>query len=171
MDIIHDIVIPCICSFVACAAFGVQFNIRFKHLIAASVGSLVSQLIYTLLSMNEFGEIQTCFISAAAVALFSEVMAKINKAPVNMYLIVGIIPLVPGGLTYYAMLALVMGDNDTFLDRAIDAFGAAGAIAMGIFFVSSAVRLYKDFRRHYRRNLKKAYKKLSAKDGRSVKKF
>ena len=171
MDIIHDMVIPCACSFVACAAFGVQFNIRFRHLIAASVGSLVSQLIYTLLSINEFEEIQCCFISAAAVALFSELMAKFNKAPVNMYLIVGIIPLVPGGLTYYAMLALVMGDNETFLDRAVDAFAAAGAIAMGIFAVSSAVRLFKDFRRHYRQRLKKAYKSLSSKDDRSVKKF
>lgn len=170
MDIIHDMVIPCVCSFVACAAFGVQFNIRFRHLIAASVGSLVSQLIYTLLIRSEFGEIQCCFISAAAVALFSELMAKINKVPVNMYLIVGIIPLVPGGLTYYAMLALVMGDNETFLDRAVDAFAAAGAIAMGIFAVSSAVRLLKDFKEHSRRQLKKAYKNLSEK-GKSVKKF
>ena len=129
MDIIHDMVIPCLCSFIACAALGVQFNIRFRHLIAASVGSLVSQFIFILLEQNSFRDVVCCFVSAAAVALFSEIMAKVNKAPVNMYLIIGIIPLVPGGLAYYSMLALVMGDKDTFLDRAVDAFAEAGAIA------------------------------------------
>lgn len=171
MNISHDIVIPCLCSFIACAALGVQFNIRFKHLIAASVGSLVSQLIFLLLEQNGFRDVPCCFIAAATVAFFSEIMAKVNKAPVNMYLIVGIIPLVPGGLAYYSMLALVMGDKDTFLDRSVDAFAEAGAIAMGIFAVSSAVKIYKDVRRHSRKSLDKAYKRLSSGGGRSVKKF
>lgn len=170
MDITKEIILPCLFSFIGCAAFGVQYNIRFRHLIAASVGSIVSQLIYTLLSMNEFGEIQCCFVSAAAVALFSEIMAKLNKAPVNMYLIVGIIPLVPGGLAYYAMLALVTGDNATFLERAVDAFGIAGSVAMGIFAASSAVRLFKDFRRQAKKKADKAYRTLSKND-KSVKKF
>ena len=171
MDIIHDMVIPCLCSFIACAALGVQFNIRFRHLIAASVGSLVSQFIFILLEQNSFRDVVCCFVSAAAVALFSEIMAKVNKAPVNMYLIIGIIPLVPGGIAYYSMLALVMGDKDTFLDRAVDAFAEAGAIAMGIFAVSSAVKIYKDIKRHYRKSLNKACKHLASGDGKSVKKF
>lgn len=157
MEILREIAVPCICSFIACCAFGIQFNIRFNHLIAASVGSLVSQLIYSLLEINSFDAIPCYFISAAAVAAYSEIMARCCKAPVNMYLIVGIIPLVPGGLTYYTMLALVMGDNDTFLDRGVDAFAAAGSIAMGIFAVSSAVRLAVDFyRQHQNTKMKKA---------------
>lgn len=149
MEYFKEIALPCLYTFIACCAFGIQFNIRFGHLIAASVGSIVSQLVYSLLQMSEFNEIACCFIAAAAVAAYSEVMARCFKAPVNMYLIVGIIPLVPGGLIYYTMLALVMGDNETFLDRAVDAFSAAGSIAMGIFAVSSAVRLAVDFYRHY----------------------
>lgn len=148
MDFTSEIAVPCLCSFIACAAFGVQFGIRFRHLIAASIGSLVSELIFTLLSLNGISEMKCCFVAAAAVTAYSEAMARFCKAPVNMYLIVGIIPLVPGGLSYYAMLALVMGDNDTFMNRSVDAFAAAGAIAMGIFAVSSAVRLAKDLGAH-----------------------
>lgn len=171
MDLAHNIVIPCLCSFIACCAFGVQFNIRLNHLIAAAVGSLVSQLIYSLLSTNGFSDIKCCFIAAAAVAAYSEIMARCFKAPVNMYLIVGIIPLVPGGLIYYTMLALVMGDNETFLDRAVDAFGAACAIAMGIFAVSSAVRLGIDFYRQYREKVSKAVGNLGSKKDKGVKKI
>lgn len=154
MEITRELVIPCLCSFIACCAFGVQFNIRIHHLIAAAVGSTVSQVIYMLLSNrelfdnHELSAVKCYFIAAAAVSVYSEIMARCLKAPVNMYLIVGIIPLVPGGLTYYTMLALVMGDGDTFIDRATDALSAAFAIAMGIFAVSSAIRIgtaiYKD---------------------------
>ena len=129
--------------------------------------NLVLTSISTLFVNNRH---QLLHVSAAAVALFSEIMAKLNKAPVNMYLIVGIIPLVPGGLAYYAMLALVTGDNATFLERAVDAFGIAGSVAMGIFAVSSAVRLFKDFRRQAKIKADKAYRTLSKND-KSVKKF
>ncbi len=165
MDITRNIVIPSICSFVACCAFGIQFNIRFKHLIAASVGSLVSQLISSLMGMQGFDEIKCCFVAAAAVAVYSEAMARFFKAPVNMYLIVGIIPLVPGGLMFYTMLALVMGDNQTFLERAAEALGTAGAIAMGVFAASAVIRLIIDIYRgassHYKnKNMKKEYKEI-----------
>ena len=80
------------------------------------------------------------------------------KAPVNMYLIVGIIPLVPGGLMYYTMLALVTGDNETFLDRAADAFGEAAAIAMGIFAISSLVRIASNVYKYLEKKYGSAYK-------------
>lgn len=141
MEITKEMLIPCLCSFIACCAFGVQFNIRIHHLIAAAVGSTVSQVIYSLLELHEFSAVKCCFIAAAAVSVYSEIMARSLKAPVNMYLIVGIIPLVPGGLTYYTMLSLVTGDGDTFVERATDAVSVAFAIAMGIFAVSSAIRI------------------------------
>ncbi len=161
-DILQDIIIPCLCSFIGCIAIGVQFNIRLRHLIAASIGSIASQLIFSVMSINGVSAIRCCFAAAAAVALYSEIMARFCKAPVNMYLIVGIIPLVPGGLLYYTMLALITGDNDTFFSRAAEAFGEAGAIAMGIFAVSSAVKIASDFYKY----LKKKYgPMLKGKDG------
>ncbi len=165
MDFVKDMLSPCLCSLIACCAFGVQFNIRPLHLIAAASGSLVSQIIYILLQNDGMSEIKCCFIAAASVAAYSETMARFCKAPVNMYLIIGIIPLVPGGLIYYTMIALVMGDNETFLNRAVDAFSTAGAIAMGIFAVSSAVRIGAELLKHMKIYYKRAMKNLSSKKG------
>lgn len=150
MEFLREIAVPCICSFIACCAFGVQFNIRFRHLTAAAVGSAVSQIIYYLLEAGDMSAVKCCFIASAAVSVYSEIMARCLKAPVNMYLIVGIIPLVPGGLTYYTMLALVTGDSDTFVSRGADAVSVAFAIAMGIFAVSSAIRIIDEIIRNRR---------------------
>ena len=166
-----EILVKCICSFIACFALGIQFNIRFRHLIAAAIGSLVSQLVFTAAAAYDVSELKCCFIAAASVALYSEILARICKAPVNMYLIVGIVPLVPGGLIYYTMLALVMGDNATFIDRAVDAFGTAGAIAMGIFIVSSLFRIAVDFYRRHRNAYSTAIKNLGSKNDKGVKKI
>lgn len=113
-------------------------------MIAAAVGALLSQIMVSALEYGEINSMLACFIAASAAAVYSEIMARRFKAPVNMYLIIGIIPLVPGGTTYYAMISLISGDGVVALDRALEAFGSAGAIAMGIFAVSSAVRLTTD---------------------------
>ncbi len=142
MELIREMAVPCICSFVACLAFGVQFNIRMKHLAAAAAGSAISQIVFYLLEGAGAGAVRCSFIAAAAVSVYSEIMARRLKAPVNMYLVVGIIPLVPGGLTYYTMLAIVTGDTNSIVSRGADAASIAFAIAMGIFAVSSLTRIF-----------------------------
>lgn len=154
MDIFKMFVLPCLCSFAACYALGVQFNIRSHNLPAAAAGALLSQLVFSLLEAGGLTGGMCCFIAAAAVTVYSEIMARIFKSPVNMYLVIGIIPLVPGGLTYYACLSLVSGEREQFLTRASLAFAEAGSIAMGIFAVSSAVKVGTDFYRQHLENKK-----------------
>ncbi|MCM1578637.1 MAG: threonine/serine exporter family protein [Ruminococcus sp.] len=141
MDIFNTFILPCLCSFAACAAFGVQFNIRDKNLLGAAAGAVISQLAFSLTEAAGLTGGMCCFIAAAAVSVYSEILARLRKVPVNMFQVIGIIPLVPGGLTYYACLSLVGGEREAFLDRATLAFAEAGSIAMGIFAVSSVFKI------------------------------
>lgn len=50
------------------------------------------------------------FTASAVTAVWSEVLARVKKTPAQQYLIIGLIPLVPGGTLYYAMSALVRQD-------------------------------------------------------------
>lgn len=143
MDILTKIIMPCIYSFVASFAFSVQFNIRKKFMISAAIGGILSQFVFAFLELNEIGEMSCYFISAAAISAYSEILAKRLKVPVNMHLVVAVIPLVPGGKTYYAMVTLINGDIDGFLSQTTETLGIAGAIAMGIFAVSSVVIIVK----------------------------
>ena len=50
------------------------------------------------------------FTASAVTAVWSETFARVKKTPAQQYLIIGLIPLVPGGTLYYAMSALVRQD-------------------------------------------------------------
>jgi uncharacterized membrane protein YjjB (DUF3815 family) len=73
--------------------------------------------------------------------LLAEIFARMFKAPATVFLITGIIPLVPGGGLYYTMDALIDGNMALFAEKGIEAAGIAGAIAAGSSLVSSMVRI------------------------------
>ena len=81
-----------------------------------------------------------------AVAAYAEVMARLMKAPATGFLVVGILPFVPGGGIYYTMEYCLSGDTELFLTTGIHTFGVAGAVAVGILLVSSITRLLREGR-------------------------
>lgn len=143
MNILSDLVLPAFYSFIASIAFGIQFNIRFRHLIAAAVGGIVSQVILSAAELGGNSAFACYFFSACAISAYSEFLAKRLHVPVNMYLVIAIIPLVPGKMIYQAMITLVNGDTQGFAQECASTFGVAGAIALGVFAVSSAVRVFR----------------------------
>lgn len=143
MNVLHDIVLPALYSFIASIAFGIQFNIRFRHIIASAVGGVISQVIFSAAELGGSSEALCYFLATCSIAVYSEFLAKRLHVPVNMYLVVAIIPLVPGKLIYQAMISMINGEMQSFAAQCTAAFTAAGAIAMGIFAVSSIVRVFR----------------------------
>lgn len=137
----QQIVLPCMYSLIASIAFGVQFNIKLRHMIMAGIGGTLTQFIFLAFELSGTSEMLCYFFSAAAVSFYSEIMARRLHVPVNMYLVVGIIPLVPGGYIYNTMITLIMGDVESFSHQFAETVGIAGSIAMGVFAVSAIMRL------------------------------
>ena len=80
-------------------------------------------------------------MAAVSVAIFSEIMARVFKTPSTVFLIVGILPMVPGGGIYYTMEYCIQGNMPMFLEKLVSTLGVAGAIAVGVSLVSSVVRI------------------------------
>ncbi len=137
------LIVQCLSSLIASVAFCIQFNIKKNHIIVASIGGLICQLIFSFMEMNNISETLNYFISASSISAYSEFMARRLHVPVNMYLVIAIIPLVPGRYIYDAMITLVGGDTSGFITQAMQTFGIAGSIAMGVFAVSSVVRVFR----------------------------
>ena len=76
--------------------------------------------------------------------------ARLYKTPATVFLIIGIVPLVPGGGIYYTMDALLDGEMDLFLRRGLETAAYAGAIAVGCSLVSSMARILTTLRRRGR---------------------
>ena len=84
--------------------------------------------------------IPAAFLAAVSISLFSEVMARVRRCPVTGYLLVALLPLVPGGGIYYAMRYCVAGETQAFLDMLLHTLGMAAALAAGGILASSAFR-------------------------------
>jgi len=91
-------IIQVLASFVGSFGFAVLYNLRGRKLCMAGISGMVSWIAYLVASVFAAN------LAAAAVAtVYAETMARILKTPVTVFLITGIIPLVPGGNLYYTM--------------------------------------------------------------------
>ena len=140
-----DYIGPCLSAFLACVGFTLVFNIHGVGKLNCGLGGAMGWLVYLLGGKT----ILAAFFASAAIGLFSEIMARLRRCPVTGYLLVAIFPLVPGGGIYYTMEYALNGEIDQFLASFLHTLGLAGAIAVGVLLVSSAVRMWGAFRRHF----------------------
>jgi uncharacterized membrane protein YjjB (DUF3815 family) len=86
------------------------------------------------------GVIIGTLVGAILVGIVSEVAARLIKAPVSVFIVPGIVPLVPGAVAYAAMLAFVRTEFQVGAARTFEALFSAGAIAAGLILTGSAAR-------------------------------
>ncbi|MDD6175099.1 MAG: threonine/serine exporter family protein [Firmicutes bacterium] len=133
-------------TFMACFGFCIVLHMNSPlQMVAACMGGVIGWAIYLLLSPG-LQETVCYLIASIAVTLYCECMARIFKEPVTGFLLIGIIPMVPGGPIYYTMEYCINGETDLFLESFLRTFGIAGALAVGVLFVSSSMNLYRAVR-------------------------
>lgn len=135
--------INCICAFIGSFCFGILFNIRGKNLFYAALGGSISWMAFLFSGLFLEIDISQYFFAAATISLYSEVMAMVRKSPVTLFLVTSMIPLVPGGIIFYTMQHIFLGETTLGLQTGIYAFEIAGAIAMGILLMAFVIRLLK----------------------------
>ena len=123
-------------SFMAVLSFGLVLEMPRKYLGWSGLTGGVCWLVYLLAGSS----IVAAFLAAVAIGVFSEIMARLRRCPVTGYLLVALLPLVPGGGIYYAMSYCVAGDTDRFLAELLHTFGMAAALAVGAMLASSVFR-------------------------------
>lgn len=132
--------LPVLYAFAACASFCPIFNIRGKNMLYAALGGALGWLIY-LLSAGHGTDIFQYFVASIAISAYAEIVARIRKSPSTCYLIIALLPLVPGGGVYYTMKSCIQGQFEEFADTGMHTLLIAGAIALGVLWVISMVRL------------------------------
>jgi len=136
MNVFFDFVVPCFCAFAACVGFGFIFNLHGVGQLIGGLGGALGWLVYLLFDSSLMG----AFWAAMAIGVFSEMMARLIHCPATGYLLVSLLPLVPGGGIYYAMSYCVAGDRDLFLQTLLNTFGMAATLAVGAMMASSLFR-------------------------------
>lgn len=83
------------------------------------------------------------FLAALTVGILGEFFARYKKNPATLYVVPGIVPLVPGAGMYYTMLNLIENDYSAAIAKGSETFFIAAAISMGIIVSSSFSRSIK----------------------------
>ena len=132
--------LPVLYAFIACLGFGGLYNLHGSPLFWAAAGGACAWFAY-LITLLFSSDITACFVSAAVAAAYAEVLARIQKHTVTTYLLVGIIPMVPGAGIFHTMEYCIQGDTIQFLATGLHTLGMAGALAIGILVIDSTWRM------------------------------
>lgn len=140
--------IPSIISaFISTIGFSIVFHIQKKHLLICGLVGALGWAIYLWLVALGASTVLASFIAALIVTQASYFLAKYRKTPITVYLIAGIIPLVPGLGLYRTMYAILESDYDLAIEYATLTFEIAGVIAGAIVIISLVPQLWRKPRR------------------------
>ena len=119
--------------------FSILFRSDKNRIFCNAVGGALTCLVYAI-SCYCFDHIvvQNLF-PALFVSIYSEVMARIVKAPSTPILACSIIPLVPGGKLYYTTYYFVTSDMEKFDITLSETLQIAAGLAVGIICISVIV--------------------------------
>lgn len=123
------------------AGFCIILNVSKSKFLPAVLGGVVSAFTAALLENNGAGLFKTILVSMIALCAYSEIAARLLKAPVSVIMIPGSIPLLPGGSLYYMMSYLVHFDSYMFYHYAAETVITGLGIALGAVIVSIAVKI------------------------------
>lgn len=116
-------------------AFAIIFNIPSRHFLPAGLIGVCGWFIYSLLISFSFSTHFSVFIATLFIALLSRYGAVIFKAPDTIFLISGIIPLVPGAGIYWTAYYLVANNLSQAQTEGAEALRISMAIALGIVII------------------------------------
>ncbi|MBQ4574472.1 MAG: threonine/serine exporter family protein [Clostridia bacterium] len=131
-------------------SFAMLFNVRGRHLLISSLGGFFLWAVYLLCGNFISNEYALYFIAAAAATVYAEVFARVMKTPTTLFLVVAVIPLVPGGKLYYTMEHAVNGEMEQFFSAGAATMGFTVAIAAGILFISSVMSVAASLNKKYK---------------------
>ena len=130
-------------STIATVGFSIFLNVPKSALIPSGItGGIGWSLYYCLISATN-NDILSNFLAAIVVAWISEVLARKLKYPAILFVIPGIIPLVPGLGMYNTMLYLVQSNFELAISKGANVLFVGGAISLGILVVTSLSRTIK----------------------------
>lgn len=135
--ILHGVV-QLVTAGIGALGFSLLFNVRRDLLPAAAFGGLADWGVYMMAEWFFGGGVFLPSVVAAAFAsIYSEAMARVEKAPATVFYIPALIPLVPGGSLFYTMSYAVVSEWEKVQSYASSTLYCAMGIAVGMSLVLS----------------------------------
>lgn len=123
---------------VATICFGVTFRVSPRHYLACGLTGAVGWLVYVLCADLLVMSAPVATLAAALpLTACARFFAIRHKAPITLFLLCGIFPLVPGAGIYYTAYYFLRNDRTLFANKGVETLKIAVALALGIALVCS----------------------------------
>lgn len=133
-------------AFLGTLGFALLFRVRRERLLPACLGGILAWGVYLLMGFAVDSDMICCFVATVVLTVYAEIMARGVKCPATLFIIVAVIPLVPGGSLYATMYHFIKGDFAASSARGVYTLLIAVAIAAGMLFPTSLFQLLRCIR-------------------------
>lgn len=128
-------------SFFAAIGFAILFNAPINVLWQSGTVGMIGWLVFVVLSrVYDVNVVIATFVASVIIGIISQILAKRFRTPIIIFNLAGIIPLVPGGLSYDAMRFFVVNNYDAAISTGATVAMISGAIALGLIFLKLSIR-------------------------------
>lgn len=131
------IIIQFIASFIAVVSFSIGIEIPKKYMVIVGLVGAIGWLVYLETIALGGTELLAYFLSALIVTIFSMILSKVLKTLSTIFIIPGILPIVPGAAMYNMVYSLINGKSGETGYYLLQALLITGGIALAIFIAQS----------------------------------
>lgn len=125
-------------AMVATISFGITFQVGRRHYWTCGFVGAVGWTIYiACTTLGGMTAPMATLIATLPLAALSRFFAIRHKAPITVFLLTGIFPLVPGAGIYYTAYYFLRNDRALCTSKGIETLKVAVALALGIAIVCS----------------------------------
>lgn len=121
--------------------FCLLFHIPKKQIFFSAVNGALGWTAFQYLMLTGNSKVLSCFMGALVVAVVAEFFSRAGREATTLFIIPGIVPLVPGAGMYNTMLCIMENDLQKAASTGIEALAMAGCIALALLVSASITRL------------------------------
>lgn len=149
-----QLLIRLISSFLGSCAFAIVFKINKRHLLNVGILGFITYFVYYTVIYFTPSAFAAAFASTCVATVCAELLARKHHAPTIVYLVTGLIPIVPGADSYYSMKYLLEENMKMAGEKLASTVQVALGIAGGIVVISILFGILSD-KLEARRNAQK----------------
>ena len=128
-------------AIIATGGFALIFRVPIRHIPACMVIGGMGWVCYEIAMYYYESPVMGCFLAACVVGLLSQFAAKFLKDAATIFIIPGILCLVPGAKIFNTMAVLLYEDISEAAQIGTETLMMAGAIAVGLLVMGALIRV------------------------------
>lgn len=130
-------------AFVATMGFAIIFRVPVRHIPVCVVIGGLGWVAYLITESYLDSPAIACFFGACMVGLCSAIATRFFKEAMTIFIIPGILCLVPGAKIFYTMEALLRNDVQDMAQIGVETLMMAGAIALGLLVMGAIIKVFR----------------------------